>query len=330
MNAIVSIIIPTYNREKLILETLNSIKSQTYIYWECIIVDDQSTDASLQLLRTIEADDSRFKVFLRPDEKLKGANSCRNYGIEKATGNYLMFFDSDDLLINNCLENRVLEFNKNPNCDMLVFSMGIFDYQTKPIVYDKRKVINLNLKDTINDFIFSNALPWNVCRPIYKTIFIKNKITFNEKIHNFQDDEFNLRVLHLLKPKYLSIDYTDCYYRFDSDSVNKYNNLKGNQNSVNSLLEYYKTVFLVLDRSTIKLNRLQLIQKFYIQIKSFVQPKIDILLIDKTIQLFNVEINLSIKEYFVLNSIKILNKYLLYTKGYHFFSSLTKKIVFKN
>lgn len=330
MNPIVSIIIPTFNREKLLNETLSSIKSQTYNYWECIIVDDQSTDDSIELFRKIEKDDSRFKIFVRPNDKLKGANSCRNFGIEKASGDFLMFFDSDDLLKENCLENRLSEFNQNPNRDMLVFSMGIFDYQTTPKIYEYRKVINLNVKETIADFLFSDKLPWNVCRPIYKTSFIKNKITFNEKIHNFQDDEFNLRVLYHLKPNYLSIDYTDCYYRFDSESVNKYNNFKGNQNLVNSLFEYYKTVFKVID-STSKLDyRDQLIQKLYYQIKTYVQPKVNIKSINETIKLFKLELSLSIKEYLVLHGIKFLNNYFLNSKGYHFFSSKAKKMIFKN
>ncbi len=330
MNTVVSIIIPTFNREKLLNETLNSIKNQTYSNWECIVIDDQSTDYSVDLMKKIESEDARFKFFSRPNDRLKGANSCRNYGIEKATGKYLMFFDSDDLLKENCLENRVSEFDKNPSCDMLVFSMGIFDHQSKPKIYDKRKVINLNLKDTINDFIFSDTLPWNVCRPIYKTSFIKNKIAFNEKMHNFQDDEFNLRVLHYLKPNYLSIDYTDCYYRFDFESVSKYNNLNGNQNMVNSLLEYYKTVFIVLDEDTKRIYREKLIQKLYNQIRVYVQPKVNTQSINKIIQLFGKEIKLSNKEYIILHSIKFLNNYFLHVKGYHFFSSKTKEMVFKN
>lgn len=327
MNSIVSIIIPTFNREKLLNETLNSIKNQTFANWECIVIDDQSTDSSLELLKKIENEDSRFKVFSRPNDKPKGANSCRNYGIEKATGKYLMFFDSDDLLKENCLGNRVDEFDKNLNYDMLVFSMGIFDSQTKPKIYDNRKVINLELKDTIYDFIFSDKLPWNVCRPIYKTSFIKNRIAFNEKIHNFQDDEFNLKVLHFLKPTYLSIDYTDCYYRFDSESINKYNNLRGNQNVVNSLLEYYKTVFIILNEDEKSNYRDKLIQKFYCQIKVYVQPKVNTKSINIIIQLFRREINLSMKECLLLHSIKFLNNYFLNKKGYHFFSSKTKKII---
>ncbi|HEX8575229.1 MAG TPA: glycosyltransferase family 2 protein [Flavobacterium sp.] len=328
-NDLVSIIIPTFNREILLTETLNSIKNQTYYHWECIVIDDQSTDFSVDLVKKIEKEDSRFKIFSRPNDKPKGANSCRNYGIEKATGDFIMFFDSDDLLKEDCLENRVFEINKNSDYDMLVFSMGIFDYHTKPKIDENRKVVNLNLKDTIIDFIFSHKLPWNVCRPIYKTSFIKNKIAFNEKIHNFQDDEFNLRVLYYLKPSYLSIDYTDCYYRSDIENVNKYNNLKGNQNIIDSLLEYYKTVFIVLDKDTKIVYRDKLIQKFFSQIKAHVQYKVTMQSINKVIRLFNEEINLSTKEYFILHGIKFLNNYFLNIKGYYFFSSKAKKMLFK-
>jgi len=330
MNAIVSIIIPVFNRESLLIETMNSIKNQTFKNWECIIVDDHSTDASMDVLRKYENEDARFKCFLRPNDRLKGANSCRNYGLHKATGDYLMFFDSDDLLKENCLENRVSEFSKNENKDILVFSMGIFDYQTKPKQYDKRKVINLNIEQTIYEFIFSNVLPWNVCRPIYKTNFIKGRILFNEKIQNFQDDEFNVRVLYHLKPRYLSIDYTDSYYRFDPESVNKYNSLKGNQNMVESMLEYYKTVFVVLDSGTKTTYRDKLIQKLYNQINVYVQPKINVHAIYKTIKLFDRELHLSTKEYFILYGITFLNNYFLHKKGYHFLSSKTKRMLLKN
>lgn len=324
MNTKISIIIPTFNREKLILETLESIKIQTYTNWECIIVDDHSTDMSVDVTHNFVKEDNRFKCFLRPKDKLKGANSCRNFGMEKASGDYLMFFDSDDLLKENCLENRISEFEKNSDLDMLVFSMGIFDYQTKPQIYDKRKVVNLDLKETINEFIFGKTLPWNVCRPIFKTSFIQNKILFNEKIHNFQDNEFNLRILHYLKPNYLSIDYTDCYYRFDLQSVNKYCTVQGYQNLINSLYEYYKTVFLVLDDDSKRTNRNTLINNFFIQIKSYVQPSSNVDSINQTIELFKGEINLSNRELIAFHLIKKVNRYFLNKKGYYFFS---KKIM---
>jgi glycosyltransferase involved in cell wall biosynthesis len=323
MDNTVSIVIPTFNREKLIEETFLSIKNQTYKNWECIIVDDHSTDSTIQVINNFIKNDSRFKLYIRPDSKQKGANSCRNFGLEMASGHYLMFFDSDDLLKVNCLENRVSEFEKNKNYDMIIFSMGIFDFQTKPQLYEKRKVINYNISDTIKEFVFSNVLPWNVCRPIFKLSFIKNRISFNENIHNFQDDDFNLRILYNLKPNYLSIDYTDCYYRYDIQSINKYNNFIGYQNLLNSLFEYYKTVFLVLDNNSKINNRNELINKLFYQIKFNVRPNISVYLLNETIKLFRKEIKLSSKEIIALKTLKIVNLYLFNIKGYYF---ITKKI----
>ena len=84
MSSKVSIIIPVYNRESLILETLNSIQQQIYKDWECIIIDDHSTDNTLSLVKEFCNEDARFSYYLRPEKKPKGANSCRNYGFLKS------------------------------------------------------------------------------------------------------------------------------------------------------------------------------------------------------------------------------------------------------
>lgn len=99
-----SIIIPIFNRAHLIEETLNSILAQTFTDWECIIVDDGSTDNTLDVIKTYAKKDYRFKIFKRPQTLPKGANACRNIGLENAIGNYIVFFDSDDLMTENHLE----------------------------------------------------------------------------------------------------------------------------------------------------------------------------------------------------------------------------------
>src|SRR5690554_6608802 len=95
---LVSIIIPTFNRAHLIGETLDSVLAQTYQNWECIVVDDGSTDGTDDLMGDYLAKDGRFKYHKRPDSKPKGANACRNIGLDKAVGEYIIFFDSDDLM----------------------------------------------------------------------------------------------------------------------------------------------------------------------------------------------------------------------------------------
>ena len=104
MNPLVSIIIPTYNRANLIGETLNSIKAQTYTNWECIVVDDGSTDQSDRVLEIYCKKDHRFQFYNRPEKRPKGANACRNYGFKKSKGVYILFFDSDDFMLKTKLE----------------------------------------------------------------------------------------------------------------------------------------------------------------------------------------------------------------------------------
>jgi glycosyltransferase involved in cell wall biosynthesis len=86
---LVSIIIPTYNRAHLIGETLDSVLAQTYQNWECIIVDDDSTDKTDEVVGAYVEKDSRFKYYHRPDEHLPGGNGARNYGFKMSTGEYV-------------------------------------------------------------------------------------------------------------------------------------------------------------------------------------------------------------------------------------------------
>lgn len=107
MNNLISVIIPTFNRASLIGETLDSVLSQTYNNWECIIVDDGSTDGTKEAIEVYSTNDKRFKYFQRPTDRKKGASPCRNYGLEMAKGDYIQFLDSDDLLENNKFEEQI-------------------------------------------------------------------------------------------------------------------------------------------------------------------------------------------------------------------------------
>ncbi|WAC01936.1 glycosyltransferase family 2 protein [Lacinutrix neustonica] len=79
--ALVSIIIPTYNRALIVGETLESIRAQTHDHWECIIVDDGSTDHTLDVLNTYAAKDHRFKIYQRPRPLKKGAKQLQKLWI---------------------------------------------------------------------------------------------------------------------------------------------------------------------------------------------------------------------------------------------------------
>jgi glycosyltransferase involved in cell wall biosynthesis len=125
-NPLVSIIIPTFNRAHLIGETLDSVLSQTYTNWECIVVDDGSTDETEKLLATYCAKDNRFRYHHRPSNRPKGANACRNYGFESSKGEYIQFLDSDDLISINKIEGQIVAMNNEQSNDIATCSWGYF------------------------------------------------------------------------------------------------------------------------------------------------------------------------------------------------------------
>lgn len=101
-DSLVSIVIPNYNRANLIGETLDSIIQQTYENWECIIVDDCSTDDSLQLIEGITKGDPRIKIFLNNNNQ--GVGFTKKRCIELATGDICAFVDPDDAITSDALE----------------------------------------------------------------------------------------------------------------------------------------------------------------------------------------------------------------------------------
>lgn len=107
----ISILIPVYNAEKYIKETLASISSQTYADWECILVDDGSTDGSVDTIREIIASDNRFRLMTRPDDLPKGANVCRNLAFENSFGGWIIWFDADDVMLPTSLYERMMLTN---------------------------------------------------------------------------------------------------------------------------------------------------------------------------------------------------------------------------
>lgn len=93
---LISVIIPAYNAEKYIEETLDSVLSQTYQNWECIVVDDGSTDNSAELILSYCKIDSRFRYY---KQKNAGPSKARNLGLENASGVFIQYLDADDVLL---------------------------------------------------------------------------------------------------------------------------------------------------------------------------------------------------------------------------------------
>ena len=88
----ISIIIPNYNKSQFVAETINSVKKQTYDNWEAIIIDDCSSDNSLDIIEKLISYDNKFR--LKVNFSNKGANYSRNLGIKEAKGDFIIFLDS--------------------------------------------------------------------------------------------------------------------------------------------------------------------------------------------------------------------------------------------
>jgi glycosyltransferase involved in cell wall biosynthesis len=163
----VTIIMATYNRAHFIVETLESIQAQSFKDWECLIIDDGGTDNTAAVIAPVLEQDKRFQLLKRPDVYLKGLPGCRNYGLDLAKGEYIIFFDDDDIVHPQNLELCVLELNKNDIsfCRYIrnVF-FGDFDFN-----FDYSKVytsLYIDLKDM--ERILKNELPFNSCAVMWK------------------------------------------------------------------------------------------------------------------------------------------------------------------
>jgi len=128
---LVSIIIPTYNRAHLIGETLDSVLAQTYTNWECIVVDDGSTDNTAEVVQSYQDKDTRFYFHQRPQDRPKGANACRNYGFELSKGEYIQWLDSDDLLGSNKIYKQVEVLEKQKGNSVATCKFGYFSEKNK-------------------------------------------------------------------------------------------------------------------------------------------------------------------------------------------------------
>jgi glycosyltransferase involved in cell wall biosynthesis len=123
MKPIVSVLMTAYNREKYIAEAIESVLASTYQNFELIIVDDCSTDKTVEIAKSYEAKDNRVKVYI--NESNLGDYPNRNKAASFAKGKYLKYLDSDDTMTLNCLDRMVGEMEKHPDCAFGMSSKSI-------------------------------------------------------------------------------------------------------------------------------------------------------------------------------------------------------------
>ena len=131
MSIDVSIVIPLYNKENFIVDTLKSIRAQDFKNWECIIIDDGSTDSSLKVVTDFcNAHSGNWKIYSVPNG---GQTKARNVGISHATGRYLAFLDADDLWVTNKLSYQFNYLEENPGTLGVLSAYAIFKAKSKRV-----------------------------------------------------------------------------------------------------------------------------------------------------------------------------------------------------
>lgn len=206
---LVSIIIPSYNRVFLITETLNSILAQTYEHFECIIVDDGSSDGTIESVKIFTERDNRFLCSQRVREP-KGASVCRNIGAEMAKGEYLIFLDSDDLLDSGCLEKRIEFIAQYPKRDFWVFRTKLF-YN---VCGDSSLFFNSSKNVESLERFLNLDIPWQTSSVLWRKSTFISLNGFDENALSWQDWDLHVRALATeLSFKIFSSTDHDNFYR---------------------------------------------------------------------------------------------------------------------
>lgn len=167
----ISVIVPIYNMEKLMRKCLDSILVQTYHDYECLLIDDGSTDGSPVICDEYAAKDCRFKAFHKANG---GLSDARNFGLERAQGEYTIFFDPDDWVDETCLEEMCAKALES-DADMVI--CDYFNEDPNRVQYSKQTPTSLNHNDVLRDILTGRlyGFTWNklLKRSLYQNYGLK-------------------------------------------------------------------------------------------------------------------------------------------------------------
>lgn len=208
-----SVIIPVYNAEKYINQCISSLLNQEYTDYELILVNDCSTDRSLEVCEEFQKKYSNVVIINQLQNK--GVSAARNRGIEAASGEYILFVDSDDFVANNYFQ-TLHDLTKEYNVELISF--GHYDYIVDATGKTETKISGMNYAMSSNDTAPWNKLffktffasPWNKLF-LKKTLFHYN-IRFDENCVCYEDYLFNMEYCKHITT-FITTDKALYYYR---------------------------------------------------------------------------------------------------------------------
>lgn len=195
--AFISVIIPCYNQGQYLDDTLQSVLKQTYSHWECIIVNDGSTDNTEEIANSWCILDNRFKYVYKENG---GLSSARNAGLQHTSGNYIQFLDADDLIADTKFEAQLKDLKDAQISISNYFSFidGDINQAAKhrylsPFFSEK----NFK-KDIILDWEYKRSIP---CHAVLfqRSLITENNIVFNEQLPNHEDWVFWVQLFYVSK-----------------------------------------------------------------------------------------------------------------------------------
>jgi glycosyltransferase involved in cell wall biosynthesis len=317
---LVSIIIPTFNRANLIGETLDSVLAQTYPHWECIIVDDGSTDHTDEVVGAYVQKDARFRYHHRPDSHKSGGNGARNFGFEMSKGDFLIFLDSDDVLSEKCISGRENRMQQE-DADMYINTSGLFDERPGDNNYlwnEIRPTENIN--DLIKRFL-NTDMPWQTNGVLWNRSFFEQSGGWDEELIAWQDWDLHVRAL-FQNPKIKMFKEVDNYVRMsERNSVGK---------KINSP-PYYHSIYLILKRIYIIIKNDKKHKEYYAaSFEKFKIQKLIFLPLDKGLK--KVSFSFLFKNFFINEKYRFefLRLYIcqLMSKSAKLKSIFLKKVIF--
>jgi glycosyltransferase involved in cell wall biosynthesis len=197
----VSIIVPYFNSAGYLERLIQSVKSQTHQHFECVLVDDGSSDDSFSLAGELTSGDPRFVNVKRPVAFRSGGRGAKNFGFTLTTGTYIVFFDSDDVMYENHISSRLEYLMAHPEKDAVVSDFGWRVVEGKPKrVYRYNPVLFEGFRNHVKeDWFWINYIDlrfwFNPGNPMWRRTSIEDKPMWDETTSIGEDHEYHARLM---------------------------------------------------------------------------------------------------------------------------------------
>ena len=249
MHPLITVIIPCYNQGAFLSEAMDSVLAQTYENWECIIINDGSTDNTPTVANKYTTDDQRFKYICKENG---GLSSARNTGLAIATGEYIQFLDADDFIHKDKFRAFVDILQDDPTCQLVICNFNI--YQTKSGEF-LAPYCDLSVPITLETIICNWDITFTI--PIHCGIIKKDLIgSFNEDLKAKEDWIMWINIFKQIGTYYF-MNESQAFYRGHESNMSS-ESLHMEKNTISA----YNYIYSMIGSETLK-------DKFFLRYSSF-------------------------------------------------------------